>query len=272
MWIKLIITLSLTISIVIHHVLFHCLYYRKCENNPFKRNDAFEVAKLLEIEKPKEEKRMLTRDRVKDIRVKKEVVNTISKDASPKSKSNPKLASKSEDRKEQVEESELIILGQNVLNSSSKGSFPPLSLDYDNPRTFLKGIYEMGGKTYLYDNLIKKLVGEVDLLNSSIKNRKDLPRHFSPFKRVIEDDWIDKYKEKVVNLYGGLKNDYQILLLIPEDLEAKWIGHQINLFRNYNLMTKEVAKVIANFGNKKMIVKQVILKNGEEIEVSDIGV
>ena len=75
-----------------------------------------------------------------------------------------------------------------------------------------------------------------------------------------------------MNLYGGLKNDYQILLLIPEELEAKWIGHQINLFHNHNLMTKEVAKVIANFGNKKMIVKQVILKNGEEIEVSDIGV
>ena len=76
----------------------------------------------------------------------------------------------------------------------------------------------------------------------------------------------------MVSRYGGWESDYEVLLLIPEELEAKWIGHQLKLFENCRLNTKDVAKVRANFGNRKMVVRQIVLKNGKQIDVQDKGV
>lgn len=271
MWKKLIITLSFIISIMVHHIFFECLYWKCGENSP-KRDDPLKVAELLEVEEPEDEEKVSKPDKEKEIMVKKEIKRATRKDASQKSEIKSKLASRSQNKEERPREAELLSLGQKILKGSARGSFPPLSLDYEYPEEFLKEIYELGGKTYLYDSLLRNLVGEVDMLNYSIKERKDLPPHFSPFKRVIEDNWVKRFKEKVLGLYGGWGSDYQVLLLIPEHLEAKWIGYQLKIFENYHLTSEEVAKVIANFGDKKMVVRQIILKNGKEIEVADKGV
>lgn len=274
MWNKLIVALSIVISIIFHHLFFECLYWR-WEKNSSKRDDALKATKLLEVEKPKRKEKPFTSDKKKKIRVKKEAKRKTRKNASPKPEPRPNLASKAQNREKRSKETELVSLGRKILNGSARGSFPPLSLDYKDPKEFLKEIYELGGKTYLYDRLMKSLVGEVNLLNwnSFIKERKDFPPHFSPFRRVIEDDWVKRFKEKmVVSLYGGWESDYEVLLLIPEELEAKWIGHQLKLFENCCLNTEDVAKVLANFGNRKMAVRQIVLKNGKQVDVEDKGV
>jgi hypothetical protein len=164
-------------------------------------------------------------------------------------------------------EKELIALGKKALKEN--GSLPSLTIYYKDPKKYLKEMYKRGAKTLLYDQITERLVAEVDLLSSTIVASEIDIKNYSPIKRIINDTWVDRVKERIVkNHYLGEPDDYQIWLIIPLDLELKWFGYMSELFKSHFLQPNEVLSVTGQYEGELKIIG-INLKNGNRITIKD---
>ncbi|RLC80358.1 MAG: hypothetical protein DRI61_05955 [Chloroflexi bacterium] len=163
---------------------------------------------------------------------------------------------------------ELVRLGRKVMRGDL-GSFPSLSISYPNLKLYLRQMYSLGAKTLIYDRRLGEILGEVDIFSSKISNLANLDK-FSPIKRVIEDRMVEGLKERIAERSGASPDDYEVWLLVPKDLEARWLGYQLQVFRHYGLSFKDVSKV-EGFFDGRLRIKRIRLKDGRVMDVPEVG-
>jgi hypothetical protein len=152
------------------------------------------------------------------------------------------------------------------------GSFPSMSINYDNPLSYIKAMYEMGVRTFVYRESLKRLIGEIDLLNYSYNPQAKVHQEISPIKRVIHDEMLNSRKEMILSQSAELNGDEKLLLIFPKDLEARYLGYQKWLMENVaKVKFSCVAHVDTCFDTKKkrLFVTGILLDDGTRIEIDD---
>jgi hypothetical protein len=153
------------------------------------------------------------------------------------------------------------------------GSFPSMTINYENPLSYIRAITEKGVRIFVYRDSIKRLLGEIDLVHYSYNPRAQIVHEqVSPIKRVIHDEVLDGRKEQILLRNGELHGDEKLLLIFPKHLEAKYLGHQKWLVENVaKVKFSCVVQVDTWFNTKKkrLFVKRILLKDGTMMEIND---
>jgi len=238
-WATILLTLLLSLSI--HHFIFLGLYRRSSDPK--------------ESEPPKEQ--------IAKLRIKETIPDHR------KEKGKPRLSKQPVKSRFKLPENVLVSSGMKVLKGDL-GSFPALSIHYPSPRRYFAQIYSIGAKTLIFDKTLDKLLGEIDVFSSKITPTELSFKNLSPVKRVVEDGMVDEVKVKIASQNGALPSDYEIWLLIPRDLEAKWLGYQLEIFKLYDVKSHQVAQVDSYFDGK-LKIRKIRLKSGRTIIVDLSG-
>ena len=166
---------------------------------------------------------------------------------------------------------QLVSLGQSHMAMVREGTFPPLTLSYDNPTTYVSELYRLGAKTVLYEEEGRGFY-EIDLLGTDILplSRNDF-KGFSFVKRVIKDPEWDQQRVRAASRLKTSSDSLAILLLVPLSVETRWIGHQVSIFRQLNLQISDIETVDAQFKNGRLKLVRLHLKDGSSRMVTDYG-
>lgn len=184
------------------------------------------------------------------IEMKPPVRRPLSKLNSPKTPKMPALQS--------LSHTELVSMGQASLG---KGSFPSLILAYPDPVAYIRQMYSLGAKTLLSVN---HRYYEIDLLGNSrlISFRSADFEGFSNYRRVIDDGVWESSKRHALSQLGMPAASCNLLLVVPMNLELKWIGHQTHILQQLGFTPEDVLTIEANFQNAKLKLTRAHLKNG----------
>ena len=105
------------------------------------------------------------------------------------------------------------------------GSFPAITANYRihlGFESYVKSLQSLGARFFIRDRIGKKLVGEVDFQTLYLNPIRQL-RGLSPRSRVISGEMeANKYIELANAMFG--KGDYQMILLVPLDIDAALIA------------------------------------------------
>jgi len=166
---------------------------------------------------------------------------------------------------------QLMSLGHSHMTMVREGTFPPLTLSYDNPATYVSEMYRLGAKTVLYEEESGQFY-EIDLLGTDILplSRNDF-NGFSFLKRVIKDPQWNQQKIRAASRLKTSTDSLAILLLVPFSVETRWIGHQVSIFKQLNLQVSDIETVDAQFKNGRLKLVRLHLKDGTSRMVTDYG-
>jgi len=150
-----------------------------------------------------------------------------------------------------------------------QGKFPALTLSYNNPEIYIKQMYHLGAKTILY-NVHDKTYHEINLIHGQISPFKTQNFHFfSSLKRVIDDpEWKEHIFTAKTQL-GAPDNEMELLLLVPLNMETRWMTHIINKIGKKNINIKQVITIEGQFENAKLKIVKIHLKNGIAEKIYD---
>jgi len=230
-------TCCFILSIIIHQIVFSA-FYNRAEDKMAKKTITVNTAILLE----KKTKNTITVKKYQKIKI--------------TQKRPKKLPKKFDDKK-------LISLGKEFFKK--QGAMPSISINYSNSRAYISHMYKSGAKTVLYDTLTDRIVAEVDVLNKTIFPITKGIKGYSPIKRVIRDDLVnDALGEIIKNYELGEEKNYQILLLVPEEMEFKWLGKIIAIAKSRNLSVEQISHVDFYF-DKKLRLTSISLKDGKRL-------
>jgi hypothetical protein len=158
--------------------------------------------------------------------------------------------------------SELVALGQSRLGDVKAGQFPSLILNYHDPVNYIRQMYNLGAKTIIS---INHRYYEINLLGNNEYHRSFSPSDlagFSHFRRVIDDSVWDTQKIQAASRLGQSSVSCTLLLIVPMNLESKWIGHQTYILQQMGITPNDVQTIEADFRNAKLKLARITLKNG----------
>jgi len=166
---------------------------------------------------------------------------------------------------------ELEALGKENMALVREGTFPPLTLSYHSPASYIRDLYALGAKTVIYDRE-HRVYYAIDLFKGDIlPMSSDDFKGFSSFKRVIKDPEWDHEKMRAATRINASPELIQILLLVPLPVEQRWIGHFVNIFRQMNINISEIETIEARFQGSRLKVVRLHLKDGSLRDVNDPG-
>lgn len=162
---------------------------------------------------------------------------------------------------------ELVSLGEAHMG---KGSFPSLIFSYPDPTTFIRQMYSLGAKTLISVN---HRYYEINLLEGNSRPVPLTPLDFEGFsnsRRVIDDELWEPYKSQALQDLGLAFADCALLLVVPLNVELRWMGHQTHILQQLGINTSEVLTVEANFQTARLKLTRAHLKNGETKTIPDM--
>ena len=162
-------------------------------------------------------------------------------------------------------------LGKQHMHLVKKGAFPPLTLSYSDPEVYIRQMYRIGGKTLILQET-KGLLYEIDLLKGRIMplSKKDLAG-FSAIKRVIRDSRWDALKTRAASRLKARIPELVIILALPQNVETRWVGHQVSVIRQAGIPLEQVQGVEALFKDGRLQVISLHLGDGSERKIRDPG-
>lgn len=171
----------------------------------------------------------------------------------------------------QASAQDLQTLGGEHMSLVQEGAFPSLTLSYPDPETYIRQMYHLGAKTLIHQEGSGVLY-EIHLLNGRILPiaRKDLSG-FSVIKRVIHDRHWDPLKERASSRLKTRHEEISLVLVVPQEVETRWVGHQVSVFQNMGVSLEQVQGVDALFQNARLKVVALHLKDGSVRKVNDPG-
>ena len=246
------------LSLIFHFALVQGIYsLSRSKDNDQKRQEtrkvAFKITLPEELQKPKQASPPKTAQNAR----KKVMPAKVVKTKRPK----VKVASPQQ----------LMSLGESHMAMVREGTFPPLTLSYNNPTTYVSELYRLGAKTVLYEEEDREFY-EIDLLGTDILplSRNDF-KGFSFVKRVIKDTEWDQQRIRAASRLKTSSDSLVILLLVPLSVETLWIGHQVSIFKQLSLQISDIETVDAQFKNGRLKLVRLHLKDGSSRMVTDYG-
>lgn len=161
-------------------------------------------------------------------------------------------------------------LGRETASRIRDGQLPGLVLSYPDPRQFVQAMYARGALTLLYDEHSQSYK-QVDLLQGTIGPipSQEKMQQFSNIKRIVEDPiWREKLA-RIASRMGKEPSQLKIVLLIPYDIELRWLGHQAHLFEQTDIPLTEVQNVEAVFRQGRLYITKVHLKDAKTLTIQD---
>lgn len=171
----------------------------------------------------------------------------------------------------QLSPEKLTALGQKHMGMLREGTFPALTLSYRSPLSYISEMYALGAKTVVY-NTVGREYHEINLLNGNVLplSSSDF-KNFSAIKRVIEDAQWWSRKASAASRLNTMPESLEILLLLPMTVEARWVGHQVNVLSQMHIRISAVQTVEAQFQDAKFKLTRVHLKDGSSRRINDRG-
>jgi len=241
------------LSVFIHIIFFNIVEHKREKYNVSKKLITINQPPKLEKSKQKSKKKQIAKTKAK-----------------PRSKSFKKKKNFKRKLKTKKSKLQLSAVGRKYIGKVESGSFPQLSLSYNDPFKYITEMYRLNAKTLVFNKLTEEIY-EFNLFNNEIKGiNKASFNGFSCLKRVIDDScWESNKREAAISL-GILEDDLDVLLLIPMSLELLWLGHQVNILKKMNIKISEVESMEAIFNRSKFKLLRICLKDGSKIAVKDV--
>jgi len=172
-------------------------------------------------------------------------------------------------RKKKLSNHHLKLIGKQ--NFKKNGHFPALIISYKDPERYIKDLYSLGAITVLL-NRRNNEIKRVDLLKKKLlkMNPKTL-NHYSSLKRVIRDNCWNMDKKQYARQLSVSSNEIEFIVLLPDQIEYLWMGHQIYLFKKHGLKVSDIVSVEGKFCNKKLKIRRVILFSGKQRSIVDLN-
>jgi hypothetical protein len=166
---------------------------------------------------------------------------------------------------------DLQTLGRQHMTLVRQGAFPSLTLSYPDPDAYIQQMYQMGAKTLIYQEGGGALY-EIDLLTGRILPvaGKDLSG-FSVIKRVIRDERWNPLKDRAASRLKTSPQDLALILVVPQEVETRWVGHQVAVFQHVGIPLDRVQSVDALFTDGRLRVVSLHLLDGSVRAVQDPG-
>lgn len=166
---------------------------------------------------------------------------------------------------------DLQTLGQQHMTLVRQGAFPSLTLSYPDPDAYIRQMYQLGARTLIYQEGGGALY-EIDLLTGRIVPvaGKDLSG-FSVIKRVIRDERWNPLKDRAASRLKTSPQDLALILVVPQEVETRWVGHQVAVFQNVGIPLDRVQSVDALFTGGRLRVVSLHLLDGSVTAVQDPG-
>lgn len=161
-------------------------------------------------------------------------------------------------------------LGRQTVSRIRDGQLPGLVLSYPDPRQFVQAMYARGALTLLYDEH-NQSYKQVDLFQGTIRPlpSQEKLQQFSNIKRIVEDPiWREKLT-RIASRMSKEPSQLKIVLLIPYDIELRWLGHQAHLFEQTDIPLAEVQNVEAVFRQGRLYITKVHLKDAQTLTIQD---
>lgn len=171
--------------------------------------------------------------------------------------------------KKNVSASELEMIGKAHIDKLKTGEFPALILSYFDPALYIREMYDLGAKTIIY-NMNNREYYEINLFEGSIiPFTRGNFYGFSPLKRVINDPlWNKQINEASISLNGSVEL-LELLLLVPVQIEARWMGFMMQKFQETQIKVQQVQTVEAQFTQGKLKLLNANLKSGITKQIQD---
>jgi len=148
------------------------------------------------------------------------------------------------------------------------GSCPSITIVYDNPVSYIRNMYRLGAITLIADANFDS-VYRIDLLQETLQNidRKTLGG-FSAFKRVVNDRNWHQQKIRFAKQLRSSPDTIEILLLIPDAIEAQWVDHILTVGRNQDIQSEDIVSVVCHLG-QSFTIRHFVCKSGVQIAAQD---
>ena len=144
-------------------------------------------------------------------------------------------------------------------------------MSYSDPVGYIKEMYRLGATTLIL-NESAGLLYDINLLGGEIHPfSKEELKGFSSLKRVIQDEQWKPQKADAASLLRVQVSDLVLILALPLDVEARWIGHQVDLFQRYGVLLERISSVDAFFENGRFKVTSIHLTDGTIKKIRDPG-
>jgi len=171
----------------------------------------------------------------------------------------------------QASAQDLQTLGGEHMSLVKDGVFPSLTLSYPDPEAYIRQMYQLGARTLIYHEGGGALY-EIDLLSGRIfpVAGKDLGG-FSVIKRVIHDAHWNPLKDRAASRLKAPPQELSLVLVVPQQVETRWVGHQVSVFQNAGIYLEQVQAVEALFQHGRLKVVALHLKDGSVRKVNDPG-
>lgn len=176
--------------------------------------------------------------------------------------------SESENRKKQegksapAKQKEAEKMGFAAMERAMKGEFPPLTIRYSDPERYVAEMIGLGACLALLVDKRDIWRIEVPAWKAGERVSAQMLENFSPFKRVVMDSVFEPRRVYLSNQVGSLSGDTEIVLLIPLKIEARWMGHQMLIFKNHGVSLDNVAWVEGTFSKGDLIIEKFMLSDG----------
>lgn len=245
---KIIFILALMLSFLIHHTAFFVISDRNRKELPQKNVQTVEDEQVIRMsvqhqtEAP-EEKQAATPSQEK-------------MEKKPPNKPPERNASATQETVEKM--------GFAVMEKAKRGEFPPLTIRYSDPEKYLKEMIALGASIALFEESNRKM-WKIELPTWRIAGALDqqMLDTFSPFKRVITDNTFETRRLDLSDQVGNTEGNAELVLLVPLKVEARWMGHQMLIFKNHGVAVEGVASVDGTFLNGRLMIERFILSDGE---------